>query len=219
MSEGQLHWHQKDLNEAYQTLNTSQDGLSSKESAARLNKYGFNVLKEIKKKTLFMMFLDQFKDFMIMVLIAAAVVSGIIGELVDTIAIIVIVILNAIIGFVQEYRAEKAMKALKAMSAPSALALRDNSFISVPASELVPGDIVMLEAGRIVPADMRLTEAARLKIEEAALTGESIPVEKSNELLPEESIPIGDRINMAFKGTTVSYGRGTGIGHFDSGRR
>jgi Ca2+-transporting ATPase len=211
MSEGQLHWHKKDLKEAYQILNTSQEGLSSKESAERLDKYGFNVLKEIKKKTVFMMFLDQFKDFMIMVLIAAAVVSGIIGELVDTIAIIVIVILNAIIGFVQEYRAEKAMKALKAMSAPSALALRDNSFISVPASELVPGDIVMLEAGRIVPADMRLTEAARLKIEEAALTGESIPVEKSNELLPEESIPIGDRINMAFKGTTVSYGRGTGI--------
>jgi Ca2+-transporting ATPase len=175
MSEGQLHWHKKDLKEAYQILNTSQEGLSSKESAERLDKYGFNVLKEIKKKTVFMMFLDQFKDFMIMVLIAAAVVSGIIGELVDTIAIIVIVILNAIIGFVQEYRAEKAMKALKAMSAPSALA------------------------------------AARLKIEEAALTGESIPVEKSNELLPEESIPIGDRINMAFKGTTVSYGRGTGI--------
>jgi len=206
-----LNWHQKDLNEVYQILNTSPEGLSSGGSAERLDKYGFNVLKEIKKKTLFMMFLDQFKDFMIMILIAAAVVSGIIGELVDTIAIIVIVILNAIIGFVQEYRAEKAMKALKAMSAPSALALRDNNFVNIPASELVPGDIVMLEAGRIVPADMRLSEAARLKIEEAALTGESIPVEKSNKLLPEESIPLGDRINMAFKGTTVSYGRGTGI--------
>ena len=206
-----MNWHQKDINEAYQILNTSQEGLSSGESAERLDKYGFNVLKEIKKKTVFMMFLDQFKDFMIMVLIAAAVVSGIIGELIDTIAIVVIVILNAIIGFVQEYRAEKAMKALKAMSAPSALALRDNNFVNIPASELVPGDIVMLEAGRIVPADMRLTEAARLKIEEAALTGESIPVEKSNESLSEESIPVGDRINMAFKGTTVSYGRGTGI--------
>ena len=206
-----MNWHQKDLNEVYQILNTSPEGLSSGGSAERLDKYGFNVLKEIKKKTLFMMFLDQFKDFMIMILIAAAVVSGIIGELVDTIAIIVIVILNAIIGFVQEYRAEKAMKALKAMSAPSALALRDNNFVNIPASELVPGDIVMLEAGRIVPADMRLSEAARLKIEEAALTGESIPVEKSNKLLPEESIPLGDRINMAFKGTTVSYGRGTGI--------
>lgn len=206
-----MNWHQKDLNEVYQILNASQEGLSSGESAERLNKYGFNVLKEIKKKTVFMMFLDQFKDFMIMVLIAAAVVSGVIGELVDTIAIIVIVILNAIIGFVQEFRAEKAMKALKAMSAPSALTLRDNSFVSIPASELVPGDIVMLEAGGIVPADVRLTEAARLKIEEAALTGESIPVEKSNELLSEESIPVGDRTNMAFKGTTVSYGRGTGI--------
>jgi len=211
MSEGQLNWHQKDLNEVYRILNTSPEGLSSEGSAERLDKYGFNVLKEIKKKTVFMMFLDQFKDFMIMVLIAAAVVSGIIGELVDTIAIIVIVILNAIIGFVQEYRAEKAMKALKAMSAPSALALRDSGFVNIPASELVPGDIVMLEAGRIVPADMRLSEAARLKIEEAALTGESMPVEKSHESLSEESIPLGDRINMAFKGTTVSYGRGTGI--------
>ena len=206
-----MNWHQKDLNEVYRILNTSPEGLSSEGSAERLDKYGFNVLKEIKKKTVFMMFLDQFKDFMIMVLIAAAVVSGIIGELVDTIAIIVIVILNAIIGFVQEYRAEKAMKALKAMSAPSALALRDSGFVNIPASELVPGDIVMLEAGRIVPADMRLSEAARLKIEEAALTGESMPVEKSHESLSEESIPLGDRINMAFKGTTVSYGRGTGI--------
>ena len=158
-----------------------------------------------------MMFLDQFKDFMIMVLIAAAAVSGIIGELIDTIAIVVIVILNAIIGFVQEYRAEKAMKALKEMAAPVALTLRDGDRVSITASELVPGDVVLLEAGKIVPADIRLTESAQLKIEEAALTGESIPVEKSVNPLHEESIPLGDRKNLAYKGTIVSYGRGMGM--------
>ena len=146
-----------------------------------------------------------------MILIAAAVVSGMIGELVDTIAIVVIVILNAIIGFVQEYRAEQAMKALKQMAAPSALTLRNNNVTSIDASELVPGDIVYLEAGRIVPADIRLTEIAHLKIEEAALTGESVSVEKNIDTLTDESVPLGDRKNLAFKGTIVSYGRGTGI--------
>jgi Ca2+-transporting ATPase len=206
-----LNWHNKDIQEVLQALQSSKEGLSSGDVLQRREQYGPNELKEIKKKTLFMMFLDQFKDFMIMVLIAAAVISGVIGELIDTIAIVVIVVLNAIIGFVQEYRAEKAMQALKEMAAPEALVQRDNEIVNVPASELVPGDIVMLEAGRIIPADMRLTEAAQLKIEEAALTGESIPVEKKLETLHEDSIPLGDRLNMAYKGTTVSYGRGTGI--------
>ena len=206
-----MNWYQKDIKENFELLKSSDRGLSSEEAAERLLEYGPNELKEVKKKTLFMMFLDQFKDFMIMVLMAAAVVSGIIGELVDTIAIVVIVILNAIIGFVQEYRAEKAMKALKQMAAPTALALRDNNIISVHASELVPGDIVMLEAGRIAPADIRLIESAQLKIEEAALTGESVPVEKTVETFSGESIPLGDRKNMAYKGTIVSYGRGTGM--------
>ena len=206
-----MNWYQKDIKDNFELLKSSDRGLSSEEAAARLLEYGPNELKETKKKTLFMMFLDQFRDFMIMVLMAAAVVSGIIGEVVDTIAIVVIVILNAIIGFVQEYRAEKAMKALKQMAAPTALALRDNNIISVHASELVPGDIVMLEAGRIVPADIRLIESAQLKIDEAALTGESVPVEKTIETFSGEPIPLGDRKNMAYKGTVVSYGRGTGI--------
>lgn len=206
-----MDWHLKDIKENFELLKSSESGLSSEEAARRLKERGPNELKETKKKTTFMMFLDQFKDFMIMVLIAAAVVSGVIGELIDTIAIVVIVILNAIIGFVQEYRAEKAMKALKEMAAPTALAVRDGNAVSVPASELVPGDMVMLEAGRIVPADMRITEAARLKVEEAALTGESVPVEKSVNTLQEKSIPLGDRKNMAYKGTTVSYGRGSGL--------
>jgi Ca2+-transporting ATPase len=206
-----MNWHIRKINEVYEELKSSPEGLSVDEVEKRIEKYGPNELIEVKKKTVFMMFLDQFKDFMIMILVAAAVVSGIIGELADTIAIVVIVILNAIIGFVQEYRAEQAMKALKQMAAPSALTLRNNNVTTISASELVPGDIVYLEAGRIVPADIRLTETALLKIEEAALTGESVSVEKNVDTLTDESVPLGDRKNLAFKGTIVSYGRGTGI--------
>jgi len=206
-----MDWHIKKINAVYEELNCSSEGLSSDDVKKRIEKYGLNELIEAKKKTLLMMFLDQFKDFMIMILIVAAVVSGIIGELVDTIAIVVIVILNAIIGFVQEYRAEQAMKALKQMAALSALTLRNNNVTTIAASELVPGDIVYLEAGRIVPADIRLTETALLKIEEAALTGESVPVEKNVDTLNDESVPLGDRKNLAFKGTIISYGRGTGV--------
>jgi len=206
-----MHYYLKSIEEVIGQLQSSLHGLSTDEAKKRLAKYGRNELKEIKQRTLFMMFLDQFKDFMIMVLIAAAIVSGIIGELVDTVAIIVIVILNAIIGFIQEYRAEKAMKALKKMAAPTAIALRDKKPVNIPAYELVPGDIVLLEAGRIVPADLRLIETAQLKVDEATLTGESVPVEKTTDTLHGESIPLGDRKNMAYKGTTVPYGRGTGI--------
>ena len=134
------------------------------------------------------MFLDQFKDFMILVLIAAAIISGVIGEASDTIAIIVIVVLNAVIGFVQEYRAEKAMALLRKMAAQYALVIRDGNPVNIPASQLVPGDIVILEAGKIVPADMRLIETAQLKVEEAALTGESLPVEKHIEPLHDEHL-------------------------------
>ncbi len=206
-----MRWHQKESDEIINELGSSLQGLSSEDARKRLIEYGPNELKEKKKKTPFMMFLDQFKDFMILVLIAAAIVSGIIGELSDTIAIIVIVILNAIIGFVQEYRAEKAMAALKKMAAPSALVMRNSVSTNIPASELVPGDIVILEAGKVVPADMRLIETAQLRVEEAALTGESVPVEKHTKALHDEHLPLGDRRNMAYKGTFATYGRGVGI--------
>ncbi len=206
-----MNWHQKDIEDILEELSSSRSGLSEVEAGERLRKYGANILEEKKKRTAFMMLLTQFKDFMILVLIAAAILSGIIGELSDTIAIIVIVILNAIIGFVQEYRAEKAMAALKKMAAPMATVIRDGKPVEIAASGLVPGDIVFLETGRIVPSDMRLFEAAQLKIEEAALTGESIPVEKRTEVLHDDLVSIGDRRNMAFKGTIVSYGRGRGI--------
>lgn len=206
-----MDYHVKSISEVIEELRSSLQGLSSDEAARRLKEYGHNELEEKKKKTPFMMFLDQFKDFMIMILIAAAIVSGFIGELFDTLAIIVIVIINAIIGFIQEYRAEKAMEALKKMAAPAALALRDAKPVNIPASDLVPGDVVLLEAGRIAPADIRLTESAQLKVEESSLTGESVPVDKTTETLKESSIPLGDRRNMVYKGTTVSYGRGSGV--------
>jgi Ca2+-transporting ATPase len=206
-----MRWHQKEIEDIIGELNSSPQGLSEDEVGKRLEEYGSNELKEKKKKTPFMMFLDQFKDFMILVLIAAALIAGIIGELSDTIAIVIIVVINAIIGFVQEYRAEKAMEALKMMAAPGATVIRGGMPANIPASQLVPGDAVILEAGKIVPADMRLIELAQLKVEEATLTGESIPVEKHIKVLHDEMIPLGDRKNMVYKGTTVSYGRGVGI--------
>jgi Ca2+-transporting ATPase len=206
-----MHWHLKDVKEIIVQLQSSYNGLSSEEAVRRLEQYGPNELKEKKKKTPLMMFLDQFRDFMIIVLITAAVISGFIGELSDTLAIIVIVVLNAVIGFIQEYRAEKAMAALKKMSAPFATALRNGVPENISASQLVPGDVVILEAGNIVPADMRLIESVQIRMEEAALTGESIAVRKHTNALHDEHLSIGDRKNIAYKGTFVTNGRGTGI--------
>ena len=206
-----MRWHQKTVEDVIEELNSSLKGISSEEARERILEYGPNELKVKEKKTPFMMFLDQFRDFMILVLIAAAIISGFIGELSDTIAIIVIIVLNAVVGFIQEYRAEKAMAALKKMTAPTATVLRDGVPANIPALQLVPGDAVILEAGKIVPADMRVIEAAQLKLEEAALTGESEAVEKDVKALHDELLPTGDRKNMAYKGTFVTYGRGRGI--------
>jgi Ca2+-transporting ATPase len=206
-----MDYYSKSKEDVIQNLHASPDGLNSQEAAARLDQHGRNELQEKPGRSPVAMFLDQFKDFMILVLLAAAVVAGFTGELSDTIAIAVIVILNAVIGFVQEYRAEKAMAALKQMAAPEAAVLRDGEQLTIPAAELVPGDVVLLETGKIVPADMRIIDAVQLKIEEAALTGESVPSEKQTESLPEKGIPVGDRTNMAYKGTVVTYGRGSGI--------
>jgi len=204
-------WHQKEAAAVTEELESSLEGIGSEEALRRLEIHGPNKLKEKKKKTSLDILIGQFADFMILVLILAAIVSGFIGELSDTIAILVIVILNAVIGFIQEYRAEKAMAALKKMAALSATAIRDGHPQSVPASDLVPGDVVLLEAGVVVPADMRLLESAQLKMDEAALTGESVAVEKHTHALDDERLPIGDRKNMAYKGTYVTHGRGNGI--------
>ncbi len=205
------YWHEKELSEVFEELHSSPLGLTADEARRRLLTAGPNELREKKRRSHFMMFLGQFRDFMILVLIAASIISGIIGEHIDTIAILVIVILNAVIGFVQEYRAEKAMEALKKMSTPSAETVRDGRPFSIHSAEIVPGDVVMLESGRIVPADMRITEAFVLRIDESALTGESVAVEKHTSSIPGGSIPLGDRKNLAYKGTVVVNGRGSGI--------
>ena len=153
----------------------------------------------------------QFANFLVIILIIAAVVSLALGEWIDAVAILVIVVLNAVVGVVQESKAEEALAALKKMSAPNAQVVRDGHQVSIPSAELVPGDIVMLEAGNYVPADMRLVETVNLKVEEASLTGESVPVEKEARALLVEDIPLGDRTNSAFMSTLISYGRGKGI--------
>jgi Ca2+-transporting ATPase len=157
------------------------------------------------------MLAGQFSDFMILVLLAAAAIAGVVGEPQDSIAILVIVVLNAAIGFAQEYRAEKTMAALRRLGAPGARVLRDGFAANVPAAELVPGDVVLLEAGAVVPADLRLVEAAQLKVQESALTGESLAVDKQVGALEGDDVVLGDRANMAYKGTLVTHGRGQGI--------
>jgi len=197
--------------EALSEMKSSPSGITSEEAGERLQSFGPNELAEKKRKTAFRMLLDQFSDFMILILIAAALISGFIGEASDTVAIVVIVLLNAALGFSQEYRAEKAMAALKKMAAAHATVIRRSEHTAIPASALVPGDIVVLEAGNIIPADMRIIEVAYLKVEEAALTGESIPVEKHASAIQNEKLSLGDRLNMLFKGTFVTYGRGLGL--------
>ncbi|MHB1452887.1 MAG: cation-translocating P-type ATPase [Saccharofermentanales bacterium] len=188
-----------------------QNGLSKEDAGAALALYGLNSLTEKPKRPFILKFLDQFKDFMVLVLIAASAVSGMLGEWVDAIVIIAIVLINAVLGVVQEGKAEKAIEALKKMSSPSAKVIRNGELAVVPSSEVVPGDICIIEAGDVVPADMRLTSSSSLKIEEASLTGESVPVEKDASLLIEAAAPLGDRINMCYMNTSVTYGRGQGL--------
>lgn len=206
-----MNFHLLEKKEALELLGSRNNGLTDKEAIERLEKYGPNQLVEKKKKPAWLLFLNQFKDVMILILMAAAIISGLVGDLKDTIVILIIVLLNAIVGFVQEYRAEKAMEALKKMSSPTATVLRNGSPKNVDSAMLVPGDIVQLEAGNMIPADIRLLESHSLKIEEASLTGESNAVEKHPEELFDEKSPLGDRANMAFKGTIVTYGRGKGV--------
>jgi len=186
-------------------------GLTEQEARQRLAVYGPNELPAASRTPLWRLFLDQFKDFVVLLLIAASVVSALLGDTIEAIAIMAIVVLNGIIGLVQERKADQALEALKKMAAPDAFALRDGKRVKVPARELTPGDIVFLEAGNYVPADIRLAESFNLQINESALTGESEPVTKRADRVIEASAPIGDRLNTAFSSTVVTYGRGKGI--------
>ena len=206
-----MNWHLLNQQELLEKLGARPDGLQQANADEKLITHGPNELVREKKKPMWLKFLKQFQDFMIIVLMAAAVISGIMGDVTDTIIILLIVIINAIIGFVQEYRAEKAVEALRNMAAPNATVMRDGNIKVIPAHELVPGDKVLLEAGQIVPADIRLLEVHSLKIQEAALTGESHDVEKHTGELEGEDMPLGDRKNMTFKGTFITNGRGHGV--------
>lgn len=206
-----MHWYTKSAEEILKETGSSKQGLSAAAAQQKLVENGPNELQEAAQKSALSIFFSQFADVMILVLIAAAVISGLIGDLKDTLVIAVIIVLNAIVGFVQEYRAEKAMQSLKKIAAPTATVMRDNAIQVIPAAQLVAGDLVLLEAGNIVPADLRLIESAALKIDESSLTGESIAIDKIIRELKHKDLPLGDRINMAFKGTIVINGRGKGI--------
>jgi Ca2+-transporting ATPase len=186
-------------------------GLSSQEAKARLERYGPNELTERPRPGFLNLLVDQLNNFLVIILIVAAVVSLLLGEVVDAVAIMAIVVLNSVLGVVQESKAEQALAALKRMAAPNTQVIRDGVQSLLPARELVPGDIVLLEAGNYVPADMRLIESVNLKIEEASLTGESVPVNKDARVVLDAEIPLGDRKNTAFMSTLVTYGRGRGL--------
>ncbi len=210
-------WFNNSVKETAEKLNTNiKTGLSQEEVNKRYEKYGRNELKAKPKKSLLVKFLEQFKDFMIIILIIAAIVSGIVGMqqgegITDTIIILIVVIVNAIIGVAQEDKAEKSLEALQKLSSHVAKVIRDDKLIVVQSAELVPGDIVVLDTGDYIPADLRIIEAVNLKSQESALTGESVPVEKTSDTIEDESVGIGDRKNMLFSSSLLTYGRGKGI--------
>ena len=210
-------WYNKTEEDIELELNTNiENGLSSEQLNINIEKYGLNELKAKKKKSIFIKFLEQFKDFMIIVLIIAAIISGVIGiaqgeGITDTIIILIVVIVNAIIGVAQENKAEKSLEALQKLSSHAAKVIRNGKLEVIPSKELVPGDVVILDTGDYVPADLRIIEAANLKSQESSLTGESVPVDKNISIIEEMQIGIGDRTNMLFSSSLITYGRGKGI--------
>ncbi len=212
-----MNWFNKEISQVEEELQTNvKEGLTEEQVKANYEKYGMNELKQKKKKSLFVKFLEQFKDFMIIVLIIAAIVSGAVGiaegeGITDTIIILIVVVLNAIIGVVQENKAEKSLEALQKLSAHASKVMRDGKISVVQSRELVPGDLVILDTGDYVPADLRIVESANLKSQEASLTGESVPVDKNTETIKDEKVCLGDRTNMLFSSSLITYGRGKGI--------
>jgi Ca2+-transporting ATPase len=204
-------WHTKTREQVLEKLRADPEGLSSNEVEERLSRYGPNELEERGLRSPWKVLLGQFTEIMVVVLLIAAAISVAIGETTDAIMIMIIVILNAILGFTQEYRAERAMAALKEMSVPTVRVRRDGQIREVEATSLVPGDVILLEAGDRIPADARVLESVNLRVEEAALTGESVPVNKSETPLEDKNLAVGDRRNMVFMGTAVTYGRGTAL--------
>ena len=204
-------WHSLAMDDVVSRLNAPPTGLSSAEVEKRLQQYGPNELKEKPRPSFFQLVLVQLNNFIVILLIIASIVSALLGDYIEAGVIMLIVVLNAALGVVQESKAEEALAALKKMAAPECQVLRDGQRISVPARGLVPGDVVFLEAGNFVPADIRLVEAVNLRVEEAALTGESVPVQKNAAMVLDKDASLGDRKNTVFMGTVINYGRGRGI--------
>lgn len=203
-----MDWHLLPLSEVSRLLDTSPTGINQVIASKRLAEYGKNQIEDKKKKTVIKMLLHQLTDFMILILISVAIISGFIGDLTDTVIILSIIIINAIVGLVQEYRAEKAMEALKSIIPNETRVIRAGNTIEIPTAYLVPGDLILLEAGNRIPADVRFIETHRIKVDESTLTGESHNADKNSAKLPEGEYSLGDRINMGFKGTFVTSGRG-----------
>lgn len=217
LKESKEEWFQKSIEEIENQFQVNEEqGLSNEQIIQNKNVYGTNELAAKKKKSLFVKFLEQFKDFMIIILIIAAVISGIVGYyegegITDSIIILIVVIVNAIIGVAQESKAEKSLEALQKLSSHVAKVIRNRNVEVVPSKDLVPGDIVILDTGDYVPADLRLIEAINLKAQEASLTGESVPVDKNTQTIKNEKVELGDRTNMVFSSSLITYGRGKGI--------
>ncbi|WP_411553359.1 calcium-translocating P-type ATPase, SERCA-type [Paenibacillus lautus] len=208
----QKQWHQMDTDELQQVLQMHpEQGLTEEEAGERRKKSGYNELSEGVKISPFVLFLNQFKDFMVLVLLGATLVSGLLGEYLDAVTIVAIILINGILGFVQEFRAERSLRALKQLSAPTSKVVRDGKVVQIAARELVPGDVVLVESGDRIPADVRWLEINSCSVEESALTGESLPVNKHAEPIRDADVPLGDRKNIGFMGTMVARGTAKGV--------
>jgi P-type Ca2+ transporter type 2C len=203
-----MNWHLLTIPEIAKLLNSKPSGIDNSTASERLTEFGKNEIEDSKRKTVWHILLHQLTDFMIIILFVVAIVSGFLGDITDTIIILTIIIINALVGFIQEYRSEKAMEALKNMVPSFVRVKREDLIFEIAATNLVPGDVVFLEAGNIIPADVRFFETHQLKVDESALTGESLNVEKNSNALPDKDYTLGDRINMGFKGTNITNGRG-----------
>ncbi|MCA1850450.1 MAG: HAD-IC family P-type ATPase, partial [Acidobacteria bacterium] len=204
-------WHTLTVEDTFERLESTPRGLTVAEAERRLARFGPNELEAVGRVSPWEILLEQFKNVLIVILLFATALSFFLGHVVEAVAITVILLFAVLLGFIQEYRAERAIEALREMAAPTATVIREDVEREVPARELVPGDVILLTAGDKVPADVRLVEAVNLQVEESALTGESVPVEKHTEPLAEKESAVGDRKNMAYAGTVVTYGRGRAV--------
>ena len=202
--------YQQTAEEVLERVESRESGLTDEQVRRSREKCGWNELAEGKKKSMFQIFFEQYKDFLVLILIASAVISGMLGDVESAAVIVIVITINAILGTVQTVKAEQSLQSLKKLSGPEAKVLRDGVAVQLPARELVVGDVILLEAGDMIPADGRLIENASLKVDESALTGESLAVEKNMDIILEEA-PLGDRTNMLFSGSFVTYGRGRAV--------